>query len=112
MRQAATSIGIYVTREEVDQFIRFQFSPVSTAGQNPDPGQLGREFESNYQNFLTQVNLSDEVYRRIIEEGIHRQQLAAFLARDVPDFPEQVEVGWIRLEFDGPVLAGDVRARL
>ncbi len=112
LRQAAPSIGIYVTREEIDQVIRSQFSPVSAAGQEPDPGQLVREFESNYKHFLTQVNLTDEVYRRIIEEGVHRQQLAAFLARDIPERPEQVEVEWIRLEFDGPVLAGDVRARL
>ena len=112
LRQAAPGIGIYVTREDLDQVIRAQFSPVSTAGQEPDPGQLDRQFESNYQIFLTRVNLTDEVYRRIVEERIHRQQLAAFLARDIPETPEQVEVEWIRLEFDGPVLADDVRARL
>ncbi len=112
LRQAAPNIGIFVTQDDTDQVIRAQFSPVPAAGQEPDPGQLDRQFESNYQNFLTQVNLTDEVYRRIVEEGLHRQQLAAFLARDIPETPEQVEVEWIRLEFDGPVLAGDVRARL
>ena len=112
LRQAAPSIGIYITREDIDQVIRAQFSPAPTAGQEPDPGQLDRQFQSNYQIFLDRVNLTDEVYRRIVEEGIHRQQLAAFLARDIPETPEQVEVEWIRLEFDGPVLAGDVRARL
>ena len=70
------------------------------------------EFESNYQNFLTQVNLSDGVYRRIVEEGLQRQQLALFLARDIPESIEQVEIEWIRLEFDGPVQADDVKARL
>ena len=112
LRQAAPSIGIYVTREDIDQVIRTQFSPVSTAGQEPDPGQLDRQFESNYQIFLTRVNLTDEVYRRIVEERIQRQQLAAFLAREIPETPEQVEVEWIRLEFDGPVVAGEVRTRL
>ncbi len=112
LRQAAPSIGIYVTREDIDQVIRSQFSPVSSPGQEPDPGQLDREFQSNYQIFLTRVNLTDEVYRRIIEEEVHRQQLAVFLARDIPETMEQVEVEWIRLEADGPVSAGDVRARL
>ncbi len=112
LRQAAPSLGIYVVREDIDRVIRSQFSPVSSPGQEPDPGQLDREFEGNYQIFLTRVNLTDEVYRRIIEEEIHRQQLAAFLARDIPETMEQVEVEWIRLEADGPVSASDVRARL
>ena len=112
LRQAAPSIGIFVTREGVDQVIRTQFSPVYSPGQEPDPGQLDREFESNYQNFLTRVNLTDEVYRRIVEESIHRQQLAIFVSRNIPETPEQVEVEWIRLEYDGPVSSDEVRARL
>ena len=112
LRQAAPGIGIFVTREDVDQVIRAQFSPVYSASQEPDPGQLDREFQSNYQNFLTRVNLTDEVYRRIIEESLHRQQLAIFVSRGIPETPEQVEVEWIRLEFDGPVSSDEVRARL
>ena len=112
LRQAAPSIGIYLTREDVDRVIRAQFSPVYSAGQEPDPGQVDREFESNYQNFLTRVNLTDEVYRRIIEESLQRRQLAAFVARDIPETPEQMEVEWIRLEIGGPVVADEVRARL
>ena len=112
LRQAAPSIGIYVTKENVDEAIKGRFYPVAPAGQETDPGQLDLEFESNYQNFLTQVNLSDDVYRRIVEEGLQRQQLALFLARDIPESIEQVEIEWIRLEFDGPVQADDVRTRL
>ena len=112
LRQAAPSIGIYVTKENVDEVIKVRFYPVAPAGQETDPGQLDLEFESNYQNFLTQVNLSDGVYRRIVEEGLQRQQLALFLARDIPESMEQVEIEWIRLEFDGPVQADEVKARL
>ena len=112
LRQAAPSIGIYVTKENVDEAIKGRFYPVAPAGQETDTGQLDLEFESNYQNFLTQVNLSDDVYRRIIEEGLQRQQLALFLARDIPESMGQVEIEWIRLEFDGPVQADDVRVRL
>ena len=90
LRQAAPSIGIYVTKENVDEVIKGRFYPVAPAGQETDPGQLDLEFESNYQNFLTQVNLSDGVYRRIVEEGLQRQQLALFLARDIPESMEQV----------------------
>ena len=112
LRQAAPSIGIYVTKENVDEAIKGRFYPVAPAGQETDPGQLDLEFESNYRNFLTQVNLSDDVYRRIVEEGLQRQQLALFLARDIPESMGQVEIEWIRLEFDGPVQADDVKARL
>ena len=112
LRQAAPSIGIYVIKEDIDQIIRSRFTPVASAGEVPDPGQLDRQFENNYQIFLTRVNLTDEVYRRIVEERVHLRQLADYLARDIPETPEQVEVAWIRLEFDGPVLAGDVRDRL
>lgn len=112
LRQAAPSIGIYVTKENVDEVIKGRFYPVAPAGQETDPGQLDLEFESNYQNFLTQVNLSDGVYRRMVEEGLQRQQLALFLARDIPESMEQVEIEWIRLEFDGPVQADEVKARL
>ena len=112
LRQAAPGIGIYVTKENVDEVIKGRFYPVAPAGQETDPGQLDLEFESNYQNFLTQVNLSDGVYRRIVEEGLQRQQLALFLARDIPESMEQVEIEWIRLEFDGPVQADEVKARL
>ena len=112
LRQAAPSSGIYVTKENVDEVIKGRFYPVAPAGQETDPGQLDLEFESNYQNFLTQVNLSDGVYRRIVEEGLQRQQLALFLARDIPESMEQVEIEWIRLEFDGPVQADEVKARL
>ena len=112
LRQAAPSIGIYVTKENVDEAIKGRFYPVAPAGQETDPGQLDLEFESNYRNFLTQVNLSDDVYRRIVEEGLQRQQLALFLARDIPESMEQVEIEWIRLEFDGPVQADEVKARL
>ena len=112
LRQASPSIGIYVTKENVDAAIKGRFYPVAPAGQETDPGQLDLEFESNYQNFLTQVNLSDDVYRRIVEEGLQRQQLALFLARDIPESMEQVEIEWIRLEFDGPVQADDVKVRL
>ena len=112
LRQAAPSIGIYVTKENVDEAIKGRFYPAPPAGQETDPGQLDLEFESNYQNFLTQVNLPDEVYRRMVEEGLQRQQLALYLARDIPESMEQVEVEWVRLEFDGPVQAEDVKARL
>ena len=112
LRQEAPRLGIFVKREDVDQIIRAQFYPASRAGEEPDPGLLDREFESNYQSFLTQVNLSDDVYRRIIEERIRLQQLAAILGADIPETPEQVEIEWIRLDEDGPVVPEDVRVRL
>ena len=112
LRQEAPNLGIFVKREDVDQIIRAQFYPAARAGEEPDPGLLDREFESNYQIFLTQVNLSDDVYRRIIEERIQTQQLAAILGADIPETPVQVEIEWIRLDEEGPIVPEDVRDRL
>jgi hypothetical protein len=112
LRQAAPGLGITVTEEDIEEEIRRRFYPTVREGQTIDPGQLDQEFQNTYQNFLTQVKLSNDEYRVIVEEDLDRFQLFAYLGTGIPDSPEQVEVEWIRLEFDSPVVAGDVRQRL
>jgi hypothetical protein len=112
LRQAAPGLGLRVTGEDIDAAIRRQFYPTPPAGQETDPGQLEREFENNYQSFLTQVRLSEDEYRALVEEQIMEGQLMALLGSNIPEKPEQVAVEWIRLEFGGGVVPQEVRDRL
>jgi len=112
LRQAAPGLGLTVTDALIDQRIRDQFYPSPPPGQEADPGQLEREFENNYRNFLTQVRLTDSEFRRIVEEELLVFGLFEFLGRDIPQETEQVEVEWIRLAPDAPVIPQDVRRRL
>jgi parvulin-like peptidyl-prolyl isomerase len=112
LRQAAPGLGITVTEEDIDGEIRRRFYPASPEGETTDPGQLDREFRNNYQNVLTQVRLSEDEYRVLVEEGLHQLQLTFYLGAGIPDSPEQVEVEWIRLDFETQVDAQEVRQRL
>ncbi len=112
LRQAAPGLGITVIDEQIDEAIRTQFYPTPPAGQEADPGQLDREFQNNYTTFLTQVRLSEEEYRRLVEEDLLQRGLIAHLGRDIPDMMEQVEVEWVRLDPEGSVVPQEVRERL
>jgi parvulin-like peptidyl-prolyl isomerase len=112
LRQAAPGLGLSVTNEQIDEAIRTQFYPTPPAGQEADPGQLDREFDNNYRNFLTQVRLSEEDYRKLVAEQLLQRQLTALLGTGIPARPEQVEVEWVRLELGGSVVPQEVRKRL
>lgn len=112
LRQAAPGLGFTATDEEIDEEIRRRFYPTPPEGQEVDTEQLDQEFKNNYSNLLTQVRLSDEAYRKLIEEDLLESQLALRFLSTIPETPEQVEVEWIRLEFGGAVVPEEVRARL
>ncbi len=112
LRQEAPELGINVTDELVEGTLRAQFYPTTPAGQVTDPGQLDQEYRNNLQIFLTRAELSDSEYRGIVEENLRLAGLHNFLARDIPETQEQVEVAWIRLDPDGPVRAAEVMVRL
>ncbi len=112
LRQAAPGLGFSATEQDIDEEIRRRFYPDSPEGQTTDPGQLDQEFQNTYQNFLTQVRLSEDEYSVLVEEGLHQLQLIAYLGANIPDSPEQVEVEWIRLDFQTQVDAQEVRQRL
>ena len=80
--------------------MRRQFQPIAAEGQEVDPGQLEREFQNNYQTFLTATGLTDSEYRVILEEDLTRAGLSAMLAQEIENPQEQVEVRWIRLPID------------
>lgn len=112
LRQAAPGLGLRATPEDVDAAIRRQFYPTPPAGQQTDPGQLDREFENNYQEFLTQVRLSEEEYRTLVQEQLLEARLMALLGANISEKPETIAVEWIRLEHGGGVAPQEVRDRL
>ncbi|HEU0022926.1 MAG TPA: SurA N-terminal domain-containing protein [Dehalococcoidia bacterium] len=112
LRQAAPGLGFTATKEQVDEEIRRRFYPDPPAGQEADTEQLDREFENNYSNLLTQVRLSDEAYRKLVEEDLLESQLGQMILGTIPAKPEQVEVDWIRLDYGGAVEPDEVKARL
>ena len=112
LKQESARLGIGVTDELVEAVLRSRFYPVAPTGQATDPGQLDREFENNYQIFLTRTGLSEADHLIIVEEQLRLQQLYILLSSDIEDNLEQVEVEWIRLEVTGQVTPADVMARL
>ena len=115
LRQEAPRLGITVTDEDVNEALRspvFGFYPQAPAGQSTDPGQLEREFENTYQNYLTRIGLSDQEYREVFQEQLREIELFFLLGQDIEETMEQVEAEWIRLEADGQVTVVDVLNRL
>ncbi|PKB80782.1 MAG: hypothetical protein BZY88_08015 [SAR202 cluster bacterium Io17-Chloro-G9] len=116
LRQAAPGLGIALTEEHIDEALRgpppLGFYPQVPAGQETDPGQLEREFNENYQAFLTRTGLSDEEYRVIVQEQLASAWFSAILGQGIQDPQEQVEVAWIRLEQQSGIDVEEVVARL
>lgn len=100
LRQRASELGIKPDIEVIEGALRRQFQPTTPEGQEVDPGQLEREFQNNYQAYLTATGLTDADYRVILEEDLTRAGLAAMLADGIESPQEQVEVRWIRLPLD------------
>ena len=100
LRQRAPELGIKPNEELMESTLRRQFQPTVPEGQEVDAGQLEREFQNNYQTFLTATGLSDSDYRVILEEDLTRAGLAAMLAEGIESPQEQVEARWIRLPID------------
>ena len=115
LRQESPRLGIRVTEEGINQALRnpvLRFYPTVPAGQETDPGQLEREFDNRYENFLTRTSLSDEDYRELLEEQLQEIQLFFVLGQAIEETMEQVEVEWIRLGVEGQISARDVMNRL
>ncbi len=108
LRQKAPELGIQPTEEIIESTLRRQFQPTVPEGQEVDSGQLDREFENNYQTFLTATGLTDSEYRVILEEDLTRATLASMQAQGIETPQEQVEVRWIRLPID-PQESGGAR---
>ena len=112
LRQAAPGLQINVTDEDIDNTIRNRFRPEAQPGQEVDDAQLDREFDNNYTNFLTQVNLTDGAYRRIVEEQLQEQGLFFLMLSRIPEEAPQVEIQAITMNVNSDADPAAVRERL
>lgn len=110
LTQGASSVGVTVTRDDIDQEIRTTFYPRTTPGEEQDPDALEREFQQRYTDFLTISQLSDETYRQIARSNILRTQIREIVGQEVPSLAESVYVHWIRVSDEA--VASEVVGRL
>ena len=101
IRRAAPEFNIHVSDSDVQEGLLQRFGPSVPEGQEAPPGQLEQEFKENYRRFLTNSHLSDNDYRRIVEESIYRERIRESLGEQIPSIAEQVEVQWIKLTAPG-----------
>ena len=112
LRQAAPGLSFSVTDDDIENELRRRFRPVPPEGQEVDPGQLDQEYDNALTTFLTSTKLSEDEYRRLVEEELLRSQLSVVIDTSIPSSLQQVEVEWIRMEQDGAADPSQVRERL
>ncbi len=112
LRQAAPGLGIDVTDTQIDEAIKSQFRPEPEPGQEVTDAQLDAEFDNIYKNFLTQVNLTDDAYRRIMQERLHQSTLFGIMLGSLPEEAPQIELQAIALSLNSTASPEGVRERL
>ena len=76
VRQAAPGLGFSVTDDDIDAELRRRFRPTArTPDQEVGEGQLDQEYDNALTTFLTSTKLSEDEYRRLVEEDLLRRQL-------------------------------------
>ena len=112
LRQAAPGLQINITDEQIEEAIKARFRPDAQPGQEVDEAQLDAEYQNRYTNFLTQVNLTDGAFRRIVQEQLHEQQLFLRMFTSVPEEAPQVEIQAIALGINSQADPAAVKERL
>lgn len=95
IKQAAPTLGLLVSDEELTQEIKNRLMPPPTEGEETDPAQLEREFKERLRNFLNQIQISESEYRELVKKDLLRTKLGDLLSKDVPTIDEQVNVQMI-----------------
>ena len=112
LRQASPGLGFSANDDDIDAELRRRFRPVPPEGQVVDEGQLDQEYNNALTTFLTSTKLSEDQYRRMVEEEILRNQLALLIDTTLPGSLEQVEIEWIKVQQDSPADPQQIRERL
>ena len=112
LRQAAPGLGINVTDDRIEEALRDQFRPEPQPGQEVDDSQLDAEYRNTYTGFLTQVNLTDDAYRRIMEERLQQRELFTRMLASLPEEANQVELQAIALSINSDAVPESVKERL
>lgn len=112
LRQAAPGLQINVTDDQIEEAISGRFRPEPQPGQEVDDAQLDAEYQNTYTGFLTQVNLTDDAYRRIVEEQLQQRELFTRMLASLPEQANQVELQAIVLSINSDAAPEAVKERL
>ena len=112
LRQAAPGLAINVTDDQIEEAIRERFRPEPQTGQEVDDAQLDAEYQNTYTGFLTQVNLTDDAYRRIVEEQLQQRELFTRMLASLPEEASQVELQAIAMSINSDAAPEAVKERL
>ena len=112
LRQAAPGLQINVTDDQIEEAIRARFRPEAQPGQEVDDAQLDAEYQNTYTGFLTQVNLTPEAYRRIVEEQLQQRELFTRMLASLPEQADQVELQAIALSINSDAAPEAIKERL
>lgn len=112
LRQAAPGLQINVTDDQIEEAIRGRFRPEPQPGQEVDDAQLDAEYQNTYTGFLTQVNLTDDAYRRIVEEQLQQRELFSRMLASLPEQADHVELQAIALSINSDAAPEAVKERL
>ena len=88
--QTAPSMGISVSRQEVDNQIRFVLAPSESESLGKSAAQVEREFAERYRQFLNSAQVSEAEHRDLVRKSILREKFRQFVGDSVPLFAEQV----------------------
>ncbi|MBI3953566.1 MAG: peptidylprolyl isomerase [Chloroflexi bacterium] len=99
MRQGAPRFGVRVTPAEVEKELRTRVLALQGRSESPESIDAAH-FKELYAQFLSELKLRDQEYRRVVEADVLRARLKDFLAQDpkqVPVVAEQVHLRAIRI---------------
>ena len=88
--QTAPSMGISVSRQEVDNQIRFVLAPSESESLGKSAAQVEREYAERYRQFLNSAQVSEAEHRDLVRKSILREKLRQYVGDSVPLFAEQV----------------------
>jgi parvulin-like peptidyl-prolyl isomerase len=96
--QAAPRLGIRPSDTEVTDAIKARLGVAPKEGEAASPEEVERHFQEAYKQYLAQVNLSDQKYRRVVLEHLLRQRVRETLSDRTPAVAEQVRVFGLKVE--------------
>ena len=108
LRQVAPSLGLTVSKEEIDAKIRITFKSQVPEGEEPSPEQLEREFQQTYREYLSVTGYSEKQHRELVRHDVLRNKARDLMTDRVPTVEEHVYVEWITLDINSTTVDEDV----
>jgi hypothetical protein len=107
LKQGSSEFGVEVTEEDIDETIRFIFTPVPAAGEIVSEDQREREYKEQFESYLNLNRISEADFRRIMEERLYFSLMRTAIGESVPTEAEHLEVYWLRTPIRPDPALGD-----